>query len=206
MQRQYVKFLRSGIAALAMLFASQAAHAEIYGQIHGRSADVARMPDLSLDTGLSFGDDYRVFGVRVNYKLTPIFLVYGDVGFAELGAADGVPIGIGAMYTLEGLLQSVDVGFKISYHRASFKFRSADFTASNIALEALMSSQRGFGPNGNIDVYGNLGFQFFGGDGPDETELSFGGGVIFPAGPGEVFVGLDFVDDAVFGGGFRYFF
>jgi len=38
----------------------------------------------------------------------------------------------------------------------------------------------------------------------DELEFTFGGGVIYPIGAkGEVFGGVDFIDGAIFGAGYR---
>jgi len=202
-----VKLSVMSVALFSLLFCSQMAQAELYGLLHGRSADVNRMPSLSLDTGVVFGDDYQIIAVRANYKLTPVFLVYADVGFAEAARADGVPFGVGGILTFENLIPGADVGLKASYHLVTLELTGGvDFSRSNIAVEGLISTQRGFGPQGNLDFYGNLGVQALGGDGPDEVELSFGGGIIWPVGPGEIFAGIDFVDDAMFGGGFRFFF
>jgi hypothetical protein len=190
-----------------VLCASSVAKAEYLGLMHGRSADVARMPSLSADVGIAFADDYQLLGARINYKLTPIFMVYGSMGFSEQGRSDGIPVGVGALYTLEGLVSGIDVGLKASYHRASFEVVGVDFDISNLALELIGSTQKGYGANGNIDFYGNIGLQRRSSDFSfDDTELSFGGGAIMPVGPGEVFVGVDIIDEAMFGGGFRFFF
>ncbi len=192
---------------IGLLCASSAAKAEYLGLMHGRFADVSRMPTLSADVGVAFADDYQFLGARVNYKLTPIFMVFGSMGLSEQGRSDGLPIGVGALYTLEGLVSGLDVGIKASYHRGSFELLDVNFDLSNLALELVASTQDGFGANGNIDFYGNIGFQRRSSDFSfDDTELSFGGGVIMPIGPGEVFVGVDIIDEAMFGGGFRFFF
>lgn len=192
--------------ALSSLSMVSSARAEYLGLLHGRSADVARMPTLSVDSGVTFANDYAIYAVRANYKLTPIFMVYGSIGLAEDGRADGIPVGIGAQYTLENLLSRFDTGIKLSYQRASFEIGDDDFDASNLAFEFLISTQLGYGPRGNIDFYANTGIQYLDFGPSDDVELSIGGGAIMPIGPGEIFVGLDYVDDAMFGGGFRLFF
>jgi len=203
-QRFKVRVLLS--IALSVLMFSQVARAEYLGLLHGRSADVSRMADLSVDAGVVLADDYQLFGVRANWKLTPIFLVFGDVAFNEVGRSDGIPFGIGAMYTLENLVQGADIGFKLSYHRGNFESGPFKSEQSNIAFEFLASTQHGLGSAGNIDLYGNIGIQYLDINTVDDFEPSIGGGVIMPVGPGEVFAGVDFVDGAMFGGGFRFFF
>ncbi len=198
-----------GLVALTLLVTSQVARAEYLGLLHGRMADVSRMPTLSTDVGIVLGDDYQLLGVRANYKLTPIFLVYGNLGFGEIGRTDGVPFGLGALYTVENLFSGLDVGVKASYQTGKFEFKRFNISATTsvFALEMVGSTQSGFGPQSNIDLYGNIGFHYFNSDFLiDDLEFSFGGGAIMPVGPGEVFVGIDFIDDAMFGGGFRLFF
>jgi len=192
-------------AVLSLSLVTSAAQAEFFGLMHGRPADVSRMPDLSVDAGVVFGDDYQLLGLRANFKLTPIFLVYGDIAFNEFGRTDGIPFGVGALYTFEGLLDGFDVGAKLSYHTGNFDSGPIDFSGSNLAIEFVGSTQAGLGAQGNIDLYANVGIQRLD-FGNSDLELSFGGGVIMPIGPGEAFVGLDFIDDAMFGGGFRLFF
>ena len=38
-----------------------------------------------------------------------------------------------------------------------------------------------------------------------ETELGFGGGIVIPNASGEFYLGIDIIDEMIFGGGFRYF-
>ena len=193
--------------SIFLLVGSQVARAEFLGLLNGRLADVSRIPKLSVDFGVVFADDSQLLGVRANYKLTPIFLVYANIAFSDLGPGDGLPVGVGALYTVENILKGFDVGLKLSYHRATFDVGDANFDATNLAFEVIGSTQRGFGPNGNFDFYANLGLQDIDLDfASDGVELSIGGGVIAPIGRGEVFVGVDLIDDAMFGGGFRLFF
>jgi len=178
MQFCRVKFSALFASLFALLFTAQTAQAEFFGLVHGRSADVGRMAGFSVDTGVTFGDDYQILAVRGNYKLTPVFMVFGGIGFSEFGRADGVPYGFGGMLTLENILSGADFALKASYYRASLD-EGRNYTLGSTAFEAIVSTQRGLGPQGNLDFYGNFGVQRLGGNGFSDVELSIGGGIIW---------------------------
>ena len=197
-------------STLLLLFGSQIARAEFLGLLNGRLADVSRAPDFSIDFGIVLDSDANQFGLRGNYKLSRLLLVYADFSlFDGDGGLEGTPFGIGALYTVEDLLDNYDVGVKLSFHTGSFDldtvFGSASVDISNLALEVIGSTKNGFAGNSKLDAYVNVGLQAIDADvAGDDLEFTFGGGVIYPVGvKSEVFGGIDFIDGAFLGGGYR---
>ncbi len=187
------------------LFVVQPAHAELFGLANGRSADITNAPGQSIEAGVAFGDffdaDYTHFGIRYNYKTRPQLMLFGNLGLSEVGSEDGLSFGIGAFYQLQGILTNQDLALKGVVNRADGD--SDDVTG--ISFEALISGRQGFGANGDIGWYGNVGLHRFSGGGDSETEIGIGGGITYPASNGEFFAGLDLIEDLIFGAGFRYF-
>jgi len=211
-------------ATLATLVASSA-HAEYLGPVNGRSANPGSLPELSVEGNFATSDFYQNIGGRVNYRVSPELVVFGDLGLIELGPgfadADGLGFGFGAYFYLanQQFLSQMDVGVKGSYHFGSVEFdgvafnpvtgavtsSSQDLDVNNISLEALVSGKEAL-TAGGLMWYANAGIQIAGGDGPGDTELLIGGGVYMPVGPGEVFGGVDLIDELTLGVGYRYFF
>ncbi len=192
------------LLSLAGLMITMPAHAEFFGLVNGRSADVTNAPDRSIEAGVGFGDffdaDYTHFGIRYNYKYSPKLMVIGNLGLSEAGNDDGVSFGVGAFYQLDGVLTNQDLAVKGVINRAN-----GDSSVTGISLEALISGKQGVGANGDIGWYGNVGFHRFSSGSASETEIGFGGGVTFPAASGEFFAGIDLIEDITFGAGFRYY-
>ncbi len=205
--------LAAGVAMAAM---AGTATAEPLGLLNGRSADVSRSPDSSVELGAIFGEfddvDYTHFGGRFNYKVNPLTVVYFDLGQSELEAGrdiDGLAYGLGGFYQMDGILTNTDFGVHASYHRASLEASgfSNEFDINTIMVEALFSGRDPIDQNGNIFWNASLGLNRTGGDGGSDTDLTFSGGVTMgtASGSGEFFGGLLYVDDIAFGAGYRHF-
>ena len=200
------------IALITSLFAGLA-NAELLGLPNGRSANPGNLTDLSVELGFVTGDfgtdDYQNIALRVNYRVAPEVVVFGNVGTSEFGALDGTPYGLGILYHLSNqrISQILDIAGKFSYHTGDYSFRGVDADLSGISFEVLFSGIEPLSDNG-LSWYGNFGFHRLTIDlGPSDSsnEIGLGGGLLLPVGPGEAYVGLDLIDELTFGVGFRYF-
>lgn len=185
---------------------SSVASAEVTGAANGRTADLTRMPDLSLDLHFNTGDDYQNIGLRVNYRLSPGIILFGDIGQGEFDPLSGTPIGFGVFYGLEGIFENIDAAAKVSYHLGDYD----GLDVNVLALEFLISGLEPIASNG-LMWYANAGihrldFDASGFGSSSDTELGFGGGVVLPVSNGEAFAGIDIIDETLFGIGYRYFF
>ena len=204
----------AGALVLACALATPA-QAEYYALMSGRSADLSRLPDTSVEAGAVFGDlyesDYQYFGARVNFRASPELMIYGDVGQVDIEFnvdVDGTAFGAGGIYAIEGFFEGADFALKAGYHRASVEGDNTnEVDLSGINVEALFSGREGLGASGNVNWYANIGMHRLDFDDviDKETELGFGGGVVIPSASGELYVGLDIIDEMIFGAGFRYF-
>jgi hypothetical protein len=208
-----MRWLSLSIAA-GLVFMSFSAQAEYFGLMSGRSADLPKLPDTSIELGITMGDfgeaDYQYFGLRYNYRMQPGFMVYGDVGQAELESFDGNNFGIGFFYVMEGIFEGTDFALKGNIHRATLKARgSRDVDLNGMGLEGVFSGREPFGANNNIHWYGNVGVhrisQKQGSASISDTEFGFGGGIVMPSKSGQLFAGIDFIDEITFGAGYRHF-
>jgi hypothetical protein len=200
-------------AAIALSFSATTVQAEYLGLLSGRSANPDNMTDLSVELGFMTGDlgaaDYQNIGARVNYRVSPELVVFGDVGISEFGQADGTPFGLGAIYFLSNqrITENFDIAGKASYHTGDFDFAGFSGDISGLSLEVLVSGQEPISANGT-GWYANAGIHRlsvdFGGS-DSSTEIGLGGGLILPVGPGEAYAGIDYIDEMVLGIGFRYF-
>ncbi len=199
-------------AAMAGSLISGSALAEPFGLLNGRVANMANMSDMSVEVGAIFGEvsdiDYEHFGARVNYRLSPVTFLYGDLGMTDLDSrVDGLAFGVGAFHQMDGIVDGADFALHFSYHRASLEGDGFDFDRNAITLEALFSGKEPMGASDNMFWNANLGLNRASGDGDTDTELMFGGGVVVrnASGSGEFYVGALYVDDLGFGGGYRHF-
>ncbi|MFK7853000.1 MAG: hypothetical protein AB8B79_02760 [Granulosicoccus sp.] len=200
--------------AIALLFTTLSAQAEYMGLLSGRSANPGNMTDLSVELGFVTGDledvDYQNIGARVNFRVSPELVVFGDVGISEFGVADGTPFGLGAIYFLSNqrISDNLDIAGKASYHTGEYDIAGFNGDISGLSFEVLISGQEPISDDG-LNWYANFGFHRlsvdFGLADDSSNELGLGGGVVLPAGPGEVYAGLDLIDEITFGIGFRYF-
>lgn len=176
----------------------------------GRSADPANQSDLSVEAGVVSGQlgsvDYRYLGVRLNSRVAPHVVVFGDIGSSEFGTSVGSPYGLGVLFHLanQKFNPNLDAAFKASYHSANYSVADARLSISGLSLEVVVSGMAVEGISGYINVgYHQIDVKF---GGPDSRkELGFGAGMSLPLGPGEAYAGFDFIDEVTLGIGFRYF-
>ena len=198
---------------------SPALHAEYLGLLSGREATPVNSSDLSIELGLVTGDlgafDYQNIAARVNYRVSTEVTVMGTIGVSEFGNTDGVPFGVGVLYYLpkQRISNKLEIAGKATYHRGDYSMGSLDGDIDSLALEALISGTEPLMANG-LSWYSNFGLHRISvdivndaNDGVDDTEyeLGLGGGLVLPTGLGEAYVGIDVIDDVVFGLGIRYF-
>lgn len=191
---------------------STAAMAEPYGLLNGRSADVSRMPDMSVEAGAVLGEiddlDYEHFGARLNYKVNPTVMAYGDIGQSELENFDGVTFGLGAFFQIDGILTGNDFGVHASYHKVDLDGEgNREVSGNSIVVEALISGKEPIGANDNMGWNASIGLNRQSGEGDTDTELTFSGGIVLQtaAKTGEFYASILYVDDLGFGAGYRFF-
>ncbi len=182
--------------------------ADAYGFANGRSANLDNLADLSVEGGLAFGDITNI-GARVNYKVNPDLMVFGDFASTDFdGGGSGTSFGGGAFYQLRNvtLLENTDFAVKGAYHLGSVD--EADY--SEISLDAIISGDQL--STTNLGWYGNLGLHMlrvevdfgFGSASDSETELLIGGGVTGSLSFGDWYAGIDIIDELFFVAGVRY--
>jgi len=195
------------ICAGVMLTSSTQAQAEYLGLPTGRSAKISSLPKLAIEAGILTGDigenSYQSLGPRVSFRLSPDFLVYGDVNRADIDDADGLAFGVGLFYGIPGLTKKNDFAAKVSYHAASLKSSDDKLKGNVLSIEGLLSGQK----IGESDLrwYANFGLHRFDvKNAYDETEIGFGGGVFTETSFGELYGGIDLIDELTFGVGVRF--
>ena len=214
------KYLAGTTLALSVAIVSVNASAEVFGLLHGRSADPASMSQLSVELGLLAGGDYSSYGARLNYTLSERMSVYGDIGLNDVDDFNGYGVGFGGglYYYLpnQQFLGGLDVAAHGSYHITTIdsdSFNSSiDVDMDALALDLLISPETPMNDNG-MSWFASAGFTRLSHDidgsvfarGSDaDIELSLSGGVTLPMGPGEAYAGVEYVDGVSFGAGFRY--
>jgi len=199
------------IVVLAGTCISTPALSETLGLLNGRSADVSRMTDRSVEVGAIFGDvrdgDYEHFGARFNYKVNPTMMAYGDLGNTDVEDADGLAFGLGAFFQMDGVLTGNDFAIHGSVHRVKLERDRFEDTVTSITVEALITGKEPIGASGSMFWNSSVGLNRISGDGDSDTELTFSGGVVLPnaAQSGEFYAGILYVDDMAFGAGYRHF-
>lgn len=195
-----------------MLGFSMGAQADTLGPLDGRSPDPSQMSQKSVEVGYVSEGDVSTIAGRFNYQYTPLVTLYGDFGLVDIGDdTDGNAFGIGVRYYLAGqrLMPEWDLAVRASYHTASVEFGDlVDFDLSEITVAAHFGGKEAFYSNG-IKWYGVLSYNrlstesaFFD---DDETEIGLGAGVYMPLGPGEIYAGVENIDDLYIGIGYRHF-
>lgn len=203
------KVFTSAALLAVMSLLSTAVHAEYFALPSGRSGDLSKLPDVSVEGGYVTGDfgelDYSYFGARINYRINPKVMVYGDIGEVELADVDDTGFGVGAFYQLGDVVDFGHSSFKIHYHEVSFDRvdRRGKIDFDIVGAEWVIGGKEPLSSDG-MHWYANFGIHRLSGEGDSDTELGFGGGVILPLGSGEAYFGIDHIDELTFGGGFRY--
>jgi len=182
---------------------------------------------LGVEGGVNIGGDGTLFGTRVNFKVSPDLMAFGDVGMLSIdsngGDGDGLVYGIGAFYQLRNvnLLENTDFAVKGAYHLGTLDASGVDIDYTEISIEALISGEQlaetDFGWYANVGMhiietdvdfqpvfvpgFGNVNG---GGGSVSDNELLFGGGITGPLSFGEFYAGVDFLDGALLVAGVRY--
>lgn len=198
---------RKWVVGLALLLVSGVASAEYLGFSNGRTADLTRLPDLSVEGGFSTGDfgvaDYQNIGLRVNYRLSPGLMFFGDLAMSEVGRADGTALGLGVFYSLEGIFENLDAAVKGGFHKSDYGRFYGEL--DTLSVEFLISGLSPLTSSGMM-WFANIGLHRSDGGRSSETDLLLGGGLVLPLSTGEAYLGLDLIDEMVVGLGYRYFF
>lgn len=201
------KFFKvASVVGIGCLF-STSVFAEFFGMPNGRSANIASQADRSVEAGFVTGDfgdfSYQHLGGRFNFKFSPDAILYVDAGSSEIEDADGMILGAGIFYQIQGLMAGFDTAVRAGFHTGDVAMSGGrDVDVSQINLEAIIS-----GTNlGESDFgwYFNVGVHKVELDDDDESEFGFGGGVVLPITVGEFYFGADLIDELIFGGGVRY--
>ncbi|MDB4222663.1 hypothetical protein N9850_02740 [Granulosicoccus sp.] len=186
------------------------AYAEYLGLVFGRSANPANQSELSVEAGVVSGQlgsvDFRYLGVRLNSRVAPNVLVFGDFGSSEFGASDGRPYGLGALYHFNNqkFNPSLDIALMASYHSAGYSVSDDKLSITALSMELVISGIAIEGVSGYVNFgYHQIDVKFGGLD--SRKELGFGAGVSLPLGPGEAYAGFNFINEVTLGMGFRYF-
>jgi|GEM_PF-5834938 len=85
--------------------------------------------------------------------------------------------------------------------------RSADLSQlpDSSVVEGIVSGRAGVGSNPDLQWYSNLGFTRIKAPRYSETEVSFGAGLLLPTATGEIYGGIEHIDEIFFGFGYRHF-
>ena len=205
--------MKKKIALLILIFTFpySLVYAEYLGLPYGNSANVADQGNLAVEGGIQLGD-LDNFIARASLKMSDQLSVYGDLGFTDVDSNvrgydsdSGLNFGAGAVLSLGPLAEGMEFGVLGSLHLAT----TDDFDWTGFAVRGIASGQLAV-ENLEAQWYGSAGIEFLsvsvdgcGRCDADDTELAFGGGIIYPIGPGEAFGGIDYVDDFTLGGGYR---
>lgn len=204
---------KKSLTAMAVLMPaallSTTASAELFGLQHGRVATPVNSAPMSVEAGVNFGD-YSTYGLRLNYRLSDLMTVYGDLGMTELdliygGNPDGISYGVGMYYYMmdQRFVESLDMALHASFHMAPLEAPLYDLDVSNIMVDVLFSGREPLNEN-LMNWYASVGLGRLDLDVDDNIELAFSGGVTMPLSGGEIYGGIDYEDEMMFGAGFRY--
>jgi len=185
---------------------SSFASAGLLSTVNGRSGDLTRLSNLSLEANYNTGDfddvSYDNLGLRLNYRLSPGIILIGDLGLTEIGRFDTVTFGFGAYYGLGGVFENIDAALKGAFHTGDFD-GGGDLDV--LEFEFLFSGLEPISSNGLL-WYANIGLHRTDGEGFSDTEIGLGGGLVLPVSRGEAYVGIDLIDELILGFGYRYFY
>ena len=213
-RQRTLRLALTGTVAASALVAGTAAQAEIFGLMNGRSA-AAPAWQTALEAAIQLDDDVRHLAVRGNYALSGKITAFANIGQVDFddSTLDGLQLGGGVFYHLgdQRVVPSLDIALKPSVGYARLTAGSVDADLVTVGAEALISSATTLGQS-SVNWYANVGLLYeyidFDSVGPDidddDIELILGGGITLPAGPGELYAGIDFIDELQFGAGFRY--
>ena len=214
-----IEMKRLLIGAVLGVVGMSTAHADYLGLLTGRTANPVDMPKISIDGGILTEGDIQNIGVRANYRVDDTLTAFFGIGLAEVGVADGIAFSGGAYKYLpeQRIIPSLDMALKATLGYAplegnsNFGSFSVDVDTLSLSAEALVSGKEPIAANG-LNWYAHAGLAVLRvdasafGASADDTNLEpvFGGGIVLPLGPGELFAGAEFLDEFFLGVGYRY--
>ncbi|MFK8074954.1 MAG: hypothetical protein AB8B84_00110 [Granulosicoccus sp.] len=211
------RLLSRSVVLLTSLFAASV-NAGTLGLLEGRSAQPDQTGQTSVEVGYLSEGDFSTIAGRVSYQLSPPVTLYGDFGLIDLGDADGSAFGLGVRYHLakQRLLPMLDASVRASYHTGSADFNAfggnTDTDLAELSFAVHVGSKEAFLDNG-MKWYGVLSYNRTTSEvstavvsiDSTDADLGLGGGVYMPFGPGEVYVGVENINELFFGLGYRHF-
>ena len=101
-----------------------ASYAEYFGVPIGRTVEFSNQPELSVEgaylTGKIKKASYQHTGARLNYKLSPNVLLFGDLGQSKVESAGDTTFGMGMYYGLDrSVTGNLNAAVKVSFHQAN---------------------------------------------------------------------------------------
>jgi hypothetical protein len=196
-----------------MLGFSMSAQADTLGPLDGRSPDPGQLSQMSVEVGYVSEGDFSTIAGRFNYQYSPLLTLYGDIGLVDIGDNyDGNAFGIGARYYLanQRIMPELDLAVRASYHTGAVDVGvgASEIDLSEMTFAVHFGGKEAFYSNG-IKWYGVLSYNRVTSEGVfgagTNSEIGLGAGVYMPLGPGEVYVGVENIDDMFFGIGYRHF-
>lgn len=181
--------------------------ADFFGPANGRSANLDKMSNMSVEAGVNLKGDFTTIGGRFNYKVSPDLMVFGDLGQSNWFGSSGFTYGAGAFYQLRNvtLLENTDLAVKGSFHTGKFDFGFCGFfdelceiSISELALEVIISGDQL--ATTDFGWYANGGFHSL----DSGSNIGLGGGIIGSLSFGEWYAGIDIVDQFFLVAGVRY--
>lgn len=208
------KRIMNGLVCAAALTGSGFAQAEMLSLTTAMSADLSLLDDVNLQAGIKFGD-YSGLGARALVPVNEQWVAYGGLMRAEIETgnnteADGMVFGGGALMQLPLNDDRFDALVGASYHFGSpdYDQSGVDLDLSDFAIFSLLSGDL----NEQVRWYGGVGIEFISyeidyrtvADEDDtDTELSLNFGLLTDFGDGEIYGGIEIVDEAMLTLGFR---
>jgi len=213
-------------AFMLLGFLASPLHADLFGPGNGRTANLDNLAGFSVEGAANLGGDVTFFGARINYKLSPDLVLFGDIGQADFNDFGGIAFGVGAFYQLRGveLLDNTDFAVKGSFHSATLELSGCnddfdeifdpfglglggfaddfcDIDATEIAIEGLISGDQL--STTDLAWYGSAGIHIVD-FGTNNTEIALGGGVVGDLAFGNWYAGAELVDEIYLTFGVRY--
>ncbi len=196
-----------------LLCVSAVAHADVYGLVSGRTADVRSEPQLTVEAGLTLQSDQNIIGGRANFKVSPDSLIYGTIASVkpEEGSS-AIAFGGGVVYQFDqSVLAGYDVAFKGSYHLYSADFGSIESDLSDLGLDLIISPKGQTTAQTGVKVFGLVGLHRLGskasspgGTASDnKVEPALGFGAVAPVSVGEISASVEYIDELYVGLGYR---
>jgi len=197
-------------AVLISLFAlSFSAQADFLGFLDGRAASPGNAGKMSVEVGYTDSDDFSTLGGRFNFQFSPTLTLYADYVTQDTEFLEGTGYGAGIRYHLanQKFLSGMDVSLRASFHTVEYEDTlgiGINNEVESMSAAIHIGSQQPV--SGNIKWYGVLSYNTLEADGiEDDSEIGYGGGIYMPFATGQVYLGVEKIDDLIMGVGYRHF-